>query len=146
MMMTATTAERLVDELTDAVIERLTRRGLVLAAAPTLRPQYDAATCAALAGEVGDNPLNASEVLFGLLAKNGEVGATKLAIALGVPRTPTIAFVLTTPIKRVSTRLGLPWPFDVDTGGDGRTLWRDRDGIAARMLDAIRAEKKRRGL
>ena len=80
------------------------------------------------------------------LAKNGEVGALELAKALGIPRTPTIAFVVTTPLKRIASRLGLPWPFDVVTGSDRRTLWRDRDGIAGRMLDAIRKERQSRGI
>ena len=79
-------------------------------------------------------------------ARKGEVGSIELANALGVDRTPTIAFVVTTPLKRITSRLSLPWPFDPDTGTDGRTVWRDRDGIAARMVDAIRVEKQRRGI
>src|SRR5947209_4881688 len=127
-MMTPKTAQRMIEAITDAVIEELADRGLVLASTPTLGPEYDAATCATLAGELGDNTLEASEVLYGLLAKKGEVGALELMKALELDRTPTIAFVVTTPLKRIAARLGLPWPFDVDTGRDGRTVWRDRDG------------------
>jgi hypothetical protein len=147
--MAMTVEKRAVQGLTDAVIAELQRRGLIfsVSAAPlVVGPEYDEKACSAVAHGLGNNPLVASETFYGLLAKKGEVGALELAKKLNVDRTPTLAFVLTTPLKRVSTRLGLPWPFDTDEGADGRTLWRDRDGIAALMLNAIRVEKNRRGL
>jgi hypothetical protein len=143
-------AQALVPALLPALLPALRRHGVAFTTNPMLAAvigqEYDAAACATLAHELGNNPLIASEVFFGVLVKHGEVGATDLAEKLGVDRTPTIAFVLTTPLKRIATRLGLAWPFDVDEGTDGRTVWRDRDGIAAEMLAAIRKEKRQRGL
>jgi len=81
-MTTLTTAQRMVQAMTDAVIEELADRGLVLASIPTLGPDYDADTCATLARELGDNTLLASEVLYRRLSKKGEVGALELMKAL----------------------------------------------------------------
>jgi hypothetical protein len=129
------------------VVEKLSLQGVSLPPKTVVvGSDYDASSCGVLARELGAGPLKASEVMFGLLDKKGEVGSIELGKALGTARTPIIAFVVTTPLKRISSRLGLAWPFDVDTGPDGRTLWRDRDGIAGRMVDAVRAEKKRRGI
>lgn len=145
-MMTLTRNEQIVELLADVVVDKLVQRGIVIASPTIVVSQYDDAGCARLAGELGDVPLNASDTFFEMLEQNGEVNSVELANALGIDRTPTIAFVLTTPIKRIATRLGLPWPFDVGATQDDRTNWIDRDGIAGRMLVAVRAEKQRRGL
>ena len=49
-------------------------------------------------------------------------------------------------LKKRAARLGLEVPWEEDTDRENRTVWLDRDGIAARMLEAIGEEVGRRGL
>jgi hypothetical protein len=48
-------------------------------------------------------------------------------------------------VKKSYRRLGLSKSWAADTAGE-RTVWRDRDGIAARMVEAIEEERARRGI
>jgi hypothetical protein len=148
------------ESVSDRVVQKLIALGMpdTLAASVVVpdsqpaRPRlpvvsaYDSATCAEFANALGNGTLAAAKVMFGLLDSKGEVGALELMNALGLDRTPTIAFVVTTPVKRVAGRMGLKWPFDPGVGKDGRTVWRDYDGIAARMLEAVNATMAARGL
>jgi hypothetical protein len=63
-------------------------------------------------------------------------------LSLGTPR--NLSSALTTPVKRLSKRLGLGLPWSEELTQEGRTLWRDRDGIAERMHEAVKAEQHRR--
>ena len=118
-----------------------------------LDPGYDEQTCAEFVVGLGDQVLERSLELFSLLADRNVVDSVALAAALGVaPR--AISGHLTTPLKRRAKALKLPLPFG---GGEGartdsglpepppgtngsRTLWQDRDGVAARMLEAVKTE------
>lgn len=118
---------------------------------------YDAATCARYVAELGTGVLQRSLILFDSLARDGRTDSPALSAALRC-RPPALAGSLTTPIKRRAKTLGLPLPFDgghgsVDFGGisdplpgddPGRTYWADRNGIAARMLQAVEDELIRR--
>jgi len=52
--------------------------------------------------------------------------------------------LLTNSLKRRAKTLGLPRPWAEGVTSDNRTLWQDRDGIAARMVPAIADEEIRR--
>jgi hypothetical protein len=126
-------------------------------ATEALDPDYDARTCRRLAGELSDAVLGRAATLFEALAGGGVIDSVTLADRLGVsPR--ALSGNLTTPLKRRAKALGLPLPFD---GGHGdqayggislpsrdmdaqRTHWRDRNGIAERMLNAVRDELRAR--
>jgi hypothetical protein len=49
-------------------------------------------------------------------------------------------------LKRHAKRLGLEVPWEEDDDRENRTVWVDRDGTAARMVEAIDREVDRRGL
>ena len=51
---------------------------------------------------------------------------------------------VTNAAKKRAHTLGLPWPF-VTGSESGRTVWIDIGGNAARIVDAIKREKARRG-
>jgi hypothetical protein len=120
-------------------------------------PNYDAQTCARYVSELGTGVLKRSLVLFRALALDGRMDSLVLSSALGC-RPPAISGSLTTPLKRRATKLGLPLPFDggqgsLDFGGvtdhrpgddPGRTYWADRNGIAARIVQAITDELAKR--
>lgn len=105
---------------------------------------YDQAACAALARELGMNSLNRAGDFFAKLNAAGAADSLTMAehLSLGTPR--NISSALTTPVKRVAKRLGLglPWAEEVSPGG--RIVWRDRDGISARMCEAVKEEQHRR--
>ncbi|HEV2790167.1 MAG TPA: hypothetical protein VGV69_02575 [Solirubrobacterales bacterium] len=105
---------------------------------------YDAEQCRALARELGVNSLHRSRDFFAKLDVDGSVDSLTMAryLSLGTPR--NIASAVTTPIKRIAKRLGLGLPWDEDVSADDRTVWRDRNGIAGRMLAAIDEENERR--
>jgi hypothetical protein len=105
---------------------------------------YDNATCSTYVAGLGDTVLENAESFFRVLAGNGEVGSLKLAEIVGVERPTILPFVLTTPLKRRAKSLGLPRPWTEDASPDHRTIWRDCDGIANRMVAAIENEKDRR--
>ena len=53
---------------------------------------------------------------------------------------------LTNPLKKSARRLGIDQPWVSAETIEGRTAWKDRDGIAARMLKVIEEEKMNRKL
>jgi hypothetical protein len=83
--------------------------------------------------------------MFRLLAQQSGVGSLQLAEALGVASPRGLAGALTTALKRRAASLGLEVPWRTDADADGRTVWHDRDGIAARMQAALSSELARRG-
>jgi hypothetical protein len=104
---------------------------------------YDDATCAVFVASLGDVVLDNAEVLFARLLQEREIGSLALADAIGVASPRNIAAVLTTPLKKRAKVLSLPFPWAEDARGQ-RTVWLDRDGIAERMVRAIRNEKAQR--
>jgi hypothetical protein len=149
------TSEVHVEELSEEVVGRALARWLApylaheLAARHETRGErrsdasYDASVCAEYVRNLGDVVLANAARLFGLLARDGEVGSLALVDAIGVDGPRAIPSVLTTPLKRRAKAMGLAYPWNEDVLDD-RTLWVDRDGIATRMLTAISAEKDRR--
>lgn len=113
---------------------------------PTALGDYDTEACAALTREFGVNSLNRAGDFFGKLAVDGAADSLTMAahLSLGTPR--NLSSALTTPVKRLSKRLGLGLPWSEEVTPEGRTLWRDRDGIAERMYEAVKAEQHRRSL
>jgi hypothetical protein len=106
---------------------------------------YDASTCTEYVRELGQGVLNRASNFFSLLATNGRVGSLELASAIGTATPRNIPANLTNSLKRRARRLGLDeLPWDETTGEDGRTVWLDRDGIAARMCEAVQEEMRRR--
>lgn len=105
---------------------------------------YDAEQCRALARELGINSLHRSRDFFGKLDSDGAVDSVTMATFIGVGTPRNIPSAVTTPIKRISKRLGLGLPWDEEVSADDRTVWRDRQGIAGRMLTAIDEENERR--
>ena len=90
--------------------------------------------------------LRRARVFFRQLAKEGRVGSLELVELLDLKGPTRIPANLTNPLKRRAKRLGLEVPWEETADRDDRTVWVDRDGIAARMLAAIEEEIRRRGL
>jgi hypothetical protein len=111
---------------------------------PSPLQSYDDATSAVFVASLGDVVLDNAEVFFARLVQEREIGSLALADAIGVASPRNIAAVLTTPLKKRAKALSLPFPWAEDARGQ-RTVWLDRDGIAERMLRAVRDEKARRG-
>jgi hypothetical protein len=95
---------------------------------------------------LGDSVLLRAQVFFKQLAKEGRVGSLELVDLLGLKGATSIPANLTNPLKKRAARLDLEVPWEETADRDDRTVWVDRDGIAARMLDAIDEEVRRRGL
>lgn len=132
---------RLEELLRELVREELDRRATTVTVSLA---DYDDAACAALTRELGVNSLNRAGDFFAKLNADGAVDSLTMAghMSLGTPR--NISSALTTPVKRVAKRLGLGLPWIEDESAEGRTVWRDRDGISARMYEAVKAEQHRR--
>lgn len=105
---------------------------------------YTSEQCRELAGELGVNSLHRSRDFFGKLQADGAVDSQTMAVWIGVGTPRNISSAVTTPIKRVAKRLGFGLPWDEGENAEERTVWRDRDGIAGRMHEAIRQETERR--
>lgn len=110
---------------------------------PSHVESYDDATCAVYVAPLGDVVLENSEIFFARLEHDGEIGSLALADAIGVASPRNIAAVLTTPLKKRAKALALPLPWAEDAHGQ-RTVWLDRENIAARMLQAVHNEKAQR--
>jgi hypothetical protein len=122
------------------VAEELRRGGLD----PVRRTDFDDAICAEFTRELGVNSLHRANDFFAKLEAAGAADSLEMAqhLSVGTPR--NLSSAVTTPIKRISKRLGLPLPWTEGESAEGRTVWRDRDGIAARMHKAIAEEQHRR--
>jgi hypothetical protein len=63
---------------------------------------------------------------------------------LGVETPRMIASLLTNSLKKCAKALRLPPPWSAQKTPADRTLWLDRDGIAARMAEALLRERRQR--
>lgn len=105
---------------------------------------YTTEQCRELVRELGVNSVHRSRDFFNKLDAEGAVDSLTMATHMGVGTPRNIPSAVTTPIKRVAKRLGFGLPWDEEENVEERTVWRDRDGIARRMLEAIREETERR--
>ncbi len=114
------------------------------AATPGALDEYDAAACAEYVRGLGQGVLNRATDLFTRLKADGRIGSLELASAIGTQTPRNIPANLTNSLKQRARKLGRPVPWTETTDDDQRTVWVDRDGIAARMVEAIQAEHHRR--
>jgi hypothetical protein len=142
------------DGLVEAITPRLIARGFLIREVPAPKPSsysadYDDVTCRQFLNpdHLGDTVLDRAKTLFELLDQNGEIASPDLVAALGVKGARSVPANLTNPLKKRARKLGIPVPWTETSTPDGlRTVWRNRDGIAARMVRAIEEERRRRGL
>jgi len=115
---------------------------------PSHHGRYDHHTIVAFLSplHLGDSVLLRARVFFEQLAKEGRVGSLELVELLDLKGPTSIPANLTNPLKRRAFRLDLELPWDETSDRADRTVWVDRDGIAARMLEAIDEEIEGRGL
>ncbi len=106
--------------------------------------EYDNQTCAEYVRELGQGVLNRATDFFSKLERDGRIGSLELAQALGTNSPRNIPANLTNSLKQRARRMQLEVPWDETISEDNRTVWLDRDGIAARMSEAIRDEQQRR--
>ncbi len=116
--------------------------------AASLRSSYDAESCRRFVSalHLGDTVLLRSQKFFARLVGGGQIGSLELVALLKLKGATRIPANLTNSLKKQAARLGLAVPWAEDVGADGRTVWTDRDGNAARLLEAITEEIGRRGL
>jgi hypothetical protein len=143
--MTTDALRALARELAPLIAEEL---GLDLASKP--RPahdRYDQQTIVEFLSplHLGDSVLARARVFFRQLAKAGRIGSLELVELLDLKGPTSIPANLTNPLKKRAKRLGLEVPWEETVDREDRTVWVDRDGIAARMLEAIDEESRRRG-
>ena len=142
------------DALADALGPRLVARGFVVGQAPSTTPstysaEYDDATCKQFLNpdHLGDSVLDRAKLFFELLDQKGEISSPDLVAALGVKGARSVPANLTNPLKKRARKMKIPVPWTEASTPDGlRTVWKDRDGIASRMLTAIEQERRNRGL
>lgn len=142
------------DVLAAALAPRLVARGFVVGEGSAPAPSsysanYDDATCKQFLNpnHLGDRVVDRAQVFFQLLERKGEVSSPDLVTALGVKGARSVPANLTNPLKKRARKMGIPVPWTETSTPDGlRTVWKDRDGIAARMVRAIEEERKDRGL
>jgi hypothetical protein len=147
-----TTIDQLIDDLADLLAPRLLERGFVVNEVPPAVPAgvsstYDGFTCEQflLGKHMGDSVLERAEVFFAALAEEGEISSVELAAALDLKGPKSLPANLTNSLKKSARRLRIEEPWEATETADGtRTVWRDRDGIAARMVEEIAAEWTRR--
>jgi hypothetical protein len=118
--------------------------GTLPSAATKPGAEYDSATCAEYVRELGQGVLNRSQDFFMKLEHDGRIGSLDLALAIGTDTPRNIPANLTNSLKQRARRMGLAVPWDETESDDGRTVWLDRDGIASRMVEALRGEQHRR--
>ena len=152
--MSALADSQALDALADALGPRMVARGFVLGQAPTktsstYSARYDDATCQQFLNpdHLGDSVLDRTKTFFELLEQKGEISSPDLVAALGVKGARSVPANLTNPLKKRARKMKIPVPWTETSTPDGlRTVWKDRDGIAARMVKAIEQERKNRGL
>ncbi|MDH3225579.1 MAG: hypothetical protein OEM67_00600 [Thermoleophilia bacterium] len=99
---------------------------------------YDDMTCELFVSPLGDDVLARAVTLFEYLETTGEVDSTHLAEALGAAPS-ALGGLLTGRLNRRAQQLGLKPPYEVERTS-GRTIWRDQQGTAGRLLGALRRE------
>jgi hypothetical protein len=141
-------AEVLLEQLADLLAPKLVERGFVTTPdrTPRVRPSdsraYNKATCTAFVdpAHIGDRVLERARFFFGELASKGEIVSVDLARGLDLKGPRSIPANLTIPLKKSAWRLGFEEPWEAEVSGP-RTIWRDRGGIAGRMVNAIEKER-----
>ncbi len=152
--MSALADSQALDALAEALGPRLVARGFVVGHRPITTSSaysatYDEATCQQFLNpdHLGDSVLDRAKTFFELLNQNGEVSSPDLVAALGVKGARSVPANLTNPLKKRARKMKIPVPWTETSTPDGlRTVWKDRDGIASRMVKAIERERKDRGL
>ena len=146
-------ADAALDQLVEAIHPKLVARGFVLnPAKPTATSayadDYDDATCKQFLNpnHLGDGVLERMLLFFRELEQHGEISSLDLVELLGVKGPTSVPANLTNPMKKRARKLVIPVPWTEASTPDNRTIWRDRDGIAARMVKAIEAERIARRL
>ena len=148
-------ADELLDELAIQLAPRLKKLGVggggggTSAPDPTASSDYDRSTCELFLNghHVGDSVLLRAEVFFARLAAAGQISSKELVVELDLKGPTSIPANLTNSLKKSARRLEIEEPWTWDETPDGTsTIWRDRDGIAARMLEVIAQERDNRGL
>lgn len=105
---------------------------------------YDDTTCAAFVRELGTGVLNRAIDFFMKLDQDGQVGSVELAQHLNLDTPRNISSALTNSLKQRARALGLDNPWADGVSSNDRTVWINRDGLAARMVVAIQVEQQRR--
>jgi hypothetical protein len=97
-------------------------------------------------GRLGDQVIPRAHRFFSALADAGEQGleSRELARLLGEDTPRMIASLLGNSLKKRAKALRLPFPWAAHKTLEDRTLWLDREGIAACMAEAlVRQERER---
>ena len=148
-----TLSEAALDGLADALLPRLIARGVVLSESPpptiAYSSDYDDATCRVFLNpaHLGDSVLERAAIFFGLIEKHGEISSPDLVAALGLKGARSVPADLTNSLKKRARKMRISVPWTETATPDGlRTIWRDRDSIASRMVKAIKDERRSRGL
>lgn len=104
---------------------------------------YTDELCAMYVQELGQGVLDKAQVFFDKLQNDGSVNSLELAKLIGTDTPRNIPANLTNSLKQRAEALKVRVPWD-ETSADGRTVWLDRDGIAASMHIAVLSEQTRR--
>ncbi len=114
------------------------------AAAVDRRTSFDESLCRDYARELSVAALQRGHVFFKALSEEGRINSVTLAERLQFTSSKALAGALTNQLKKAARTLGVQVPWEETEDGDGRTVWLDRDGIAAPLAEAILAELGRR--
>lgn len=117
---------------------------VLAAAASTRRTGFDEDLCRDYARELSVAALQRGHVFFEALADEGRINSVTLAERLQFTSSKALAGALTNQLKKAARTLSVEVPWEETEDGDGRTVWLDRDGIAAPLAEAIVAELGRR--
>ena len=104
---------------------------------------YDPKTCATYVSELGDDVLRRADKFFTALERNGEIDSIQLARLVGAKSPRSLSGALTSSLKKRARALTLERPWDQPRNPD-RTIWADRNDIARRMVEAVKAERAKR--
>jgi hypothetical protein len=145
-------SEKWIDDLVMLLEPKLEARGFTkhpIDAAPVegASSEYDASTCERFLSRehIGDSVLDRARRFFSFLDQHGEIGSLAVVGLLDLKGPTSIPANLTNPLKKSAKRLGIDDPWEWGENAEGtRTIWSDRDGIAARMVEAIDQERERR--
>jgi len=147
------TTDSVLDDFVDLLIPKLARRGFVRVSDPVVSTpvsdEYDDSTCRQFIDRdhLGDSVLERARAFFTELDSRGELSSLEVVELLELKGPTSVPANLTNPLKKSARRLGIEEPWEWSENDEGtRTIWKDRNGIAARMLRAIEAERVRRGL
>lgn len=112
---------------------------------PQFSPDYDEDTCRVYVTELGQGVLNRAQDFFSQLFEHGQIDSVRLAEVMNISTPRYIPANMTNSLKQRAVAMDLPRPWkDGNTPDGSRTVWHDRDGIAERMVAAIRNEQQRR--